>query len=268
MATRPTWPFRLVVNLVRPLAALLLKRDWRGQENLPVDRGFIAVSNHVSYVDPLTFGHYLYNSGHPPRFLAKHQLFDIPVVGRVLKSGDQIPVYRGTSQAKESLNYAQVVLERGDMIAMFPEGTLTRDPEMWPMVARTGAARLALETGAPVVPVAQWGAHTLLPPYSKKPDLFPRKHMTVVAGPPIDLDDLRGKPLDTEVLRAATDRIMATLTVMIGEIRGETPPDKPFDMRAANSQSAPGNPGVAGNPSAAGTPNAASKPNATQQDEA
>jgi 1-acyl-sn-glycerol-3-phosphate acyltransferase len=234
MPTRPTWPFRLVITAVRPFATLLLKRQWSGAEHLPADRGFIAVSNHLSYVDPLTFGHYLYNNGHPPRFLAKHELFQLPVIGRILKSGDQIPVYRGTSQAKESLNYAQEVLARGDMIAMFPEGTLTRDPDLWPMVARTGAARLALESGAPVIPVAQWGAHLLLPPYSKKPDLFPRKPMTVVAGPAIDLDDLRGKPLDTELLRIATDRIMDTLTTMIGEIRGETPPAHPFDMRAGH----------------------------------
>jgi 1-acyl-sn-glycerol-3-phosphate acyltransferase len=237
MATRPNWAFRTVVNCVRPLATLLLKRDWRGAENLPDDRGFIAVSNHVSYVDPLTFGHFLYNNGHPPRFLAKKELFELPVIGRVLKAGDQIPVYRGTSQAKESLSYASEVLERGDMIAMFPEGTLTRDPDLWPMVARTGAARLALETGAEVYPVAQWGAHLLLAPYAKKPDLFPRKPMTVIAGPAINLDDLRGKPIDTEVLRAATDRIMATLTGMVAEIRGETPPAEPYDMRARNAQS-------------------------------
>jgi len=240
MATRPNWAFRTVVTLVRPLAVLLLKRDWRGAENLPSDQGFIAVSNHLSYVDPLTFGHFLYNNGHPPRFLAKHELFKLPFVGRVLKSGDQIPVYRGTSQAKDSLNYAREVIARGDMIAMFPEGTLTRDPDMWPMVARTGAARLALETGAPVIPVAQWGAHLLLAPYSKKPDLFPRKPMIVVAGPAIDLDDLRKRPIDNEVLRAATDRIMATLTAMIGEIRGETPPEKPFDMRASAAARAEG----------------------------
>lgn len=244
MATRPTWPFRLVVNVVRPFATLLLKRHWSGEEHLPTDRGFIAVSNHMSYVDPLTFGHYLYNNGHPPRFLAKHQLFEIPVIGRILKSGDQIPVYRGTSQAKDSLRYAREVLDRGDMIAMFPEGTLTRDPELWPMVARTGAARLALETGAPVIPVAQWGAHLVLPPYSKKPDLFPRKPMYVVAGPAVDLDDLRDKPIDTELLRAATDRIMATLTGMVGELRGETPPDKPFDMRNQADPKEPRTPGA------------------------
>lgn len=231
MATRPNWAFRAAVNLVRPLAVMLLKRDWRGQENLPAEQGFIAVSNHVSYADPLTFGHYLYNSGHPPRFLAKHTLFKAPVIGWLLKAGDQIPVHRGTSRAKDSLKYAQEVIERGDMIAMFPEGTLTRDPDLWPMVARTGAARLALETGAPVIPVAQWGAHLVLPPYSKKISLCPRKPMVVVAGPPIDLDEFRGRPIDTDLLRAATDRIMATLTAMVAQIRGQTPPEQPFDMR-------------------------------------
>jgi len=234
MPTRPNWAFRTVVNVVRPLATVLLKRTWLGQEHLPTDQGFIAVSNHVSYVDPLTFGHFLYNAGHPPRFLAKKELFELPVIGRILRSGDQIPVHRGTSQAKDSLNYAREVLERGDMIAMFPEGTLTRDPHLWPMVARTGAARLALESGAPVIPVAQWGAHLLLPPYSKKPDLFPRKPMVVQAGPAIDLDEFRNVPIDTELLRRATDRIMATLTAMVGEIRGETAPAQPFDMRGGH----------------------------------
>jgi len=230
MATRPSWAFRLAITCARPLACLLLRKDWRGQENLPAERGFIAVSNHVSYVDPLTFGHYLYNSGHPPRFLAKHELFKIPVLGYLLRAGDQIPVYRGTAQAKEAVAHAREILDRGDMIAMFPEGTLTRDPEMWPMTGRTGAARLALETGAPVIPVAQWGAQKLLAPYSKRPNLFPRKQMTVVAGPPIDLSEFMGLPVDTALLRRATAHIMATLTTMLEEIRGESAPERPHDM--------------------------------------
>lgn len=231
MPTRPSWPFRVAVTLARPLACLLLKKDWRGVEHLPTDHGFIAVSNHVSYVDPLTLGHYLYVNDHSPRFLAKRELFEMPVIGWLLKSGDQIPVDRGTVNAKEALTHAQIVVDRGDMIAMFPEGTLTRDPAMWPMAARTGAARLALETGAPVIPIAQWGAHKLLAPYSKRPHLFPRKLMTVAAGPAIDLDDLRNQPIDTALLRRATDRIMATLTSMVEDIRGEVAPERPFDMR-------------------------------------
>jgi len=220
-----------VALVIRGLLSGMTRRDWRGAENLPKDRGFIAVSNHVTYADPLTFAHYLYNNGHPPRFLAKSPLFTTPIIGWVVRTLDQIPVYRGTSRAKEAVDHGVDVLARGDMIAMFPEGTLTRDPELWPMVARTGAARMALETGAPVIPIAQWGAHRLLGRYSKLLKPFPRKLVIVTAGPPVDLSDLRGRPLDTDVLRVATDRIMATLTSMVEEMRGEKAPAVPFDMR-------------------------------------
>src|SRR5690606_36211530 len=132
------------------------------------------------------------NNGVPPRFLAKASLFDTPVVGWVMRALDQVPVYRGTSKAKDAVDDGVTVLRRGQVIAMFPEGTLTRDPDLWPMVARTGAARMALTTGVPVVPVAQWGAQRLLGRYSKVLKPIPRKRVTVVAGPPVDLDDLRG----------------------------------------------------------------------------
>jgi len=90
---------------------------------------------------------------------------------------------------------------------------------------------MALEHDVPVVPIAQWGAHELLAPYGKKPDLFPRKTITMTAGPPVDLSEFRGQGLDIGVLRSATDRIMTTLTSMLEEIRGETAPTKPWDMR-------------------------------------
>jgi 1-acyl-sn-glycerol-3-phosphate acyltransferase len=208
----------------------MTRKDWHGAQNLPSDRGFIAVSNHVTYADPLTFAQFLYLNGHPPRFLAKAPLFSLPVIGRALTSLDQIPVFRGTSKAKDAVDKGVEVLARGDMIALFPEGTLTREPDLWPMVARTGAARMALETGVPVIPVAQWGAHRLLGRYKKLLKPFPPKKITVVAGPEIDLDDFRGRPLSNEVLRGATDRIMATLTSMVEEIRGETAPSEPFNM--------------------------------------
>lgn len=232
MPTQPSRGYRSVAALVRGLMTCVTVKDWHGAEHLPAEGGFIAVSNHVTYADPLTFAHYLYNNGHPPRFLAKSPLFDVPVIGRILTIGDQIPVYRGTKHAKDAIRDGIAVLERGDMIAMFPEGTLTRDPDLWPMVARTGAARMALETGVPVVPVAQWGAQRLLARYGKRPHLFPRKRVTMVAGPPIDLDEFRGRDLDTEVLRGATDRIMATLTAMVEDIRGASAPVHPYDMRA------------------------------------
>jgi 1-acyl-sn-glycerol-3-phosphate acyltransferase len=214
---------------------LMTKKDWHGAEHLPKEGGFIAVSNHVTYADPLTFAHYLYNNGCPPRFLAKDGLFKAPVIGWILRALDQVPVHRGTTKAKDAVNAGLAFLERGDMIALFPEGTLTRDPDLWPMVARTGAARMALESGVPVIPVAQWGAHRLLGRYSKWLKPIPRKKVTIVAGPPIDLDDLKGPHPTKRVLREATDRIMATLTTMVEELRGEKAPAVPYDMRAAKS---------------------------------
>ncbi len=227
--------YKCVAALVRAPMFLMTKKDWHGAEHLPAEGGFIAVSNHVTYADPLTFAHYLYNNGCPPRFLAKDGLFRAPVVGWILRALDQVPVQRGTSKAKEAVDEGLAFLERGDMIAMFPEGTLTRDPDLWPMVARTGAARMALVSGVPVIPVAQWGAHRLLGHYSKWLKPIPRKKVTVVAGPPIDLDDLKGPHPTKRVLREATDRIMATLTTMVEELRGEKAPTKPHDMRTAKS---------------------------------
>ncbi|MFW2513400.1 lysophospholipid acyltransferase family protein [Demequina sp. SO4-13] len=231
MAPKTPAGFRAAAALVKPALLASTRRNWSGGENLPKDRGFIAVSNHVTYADPFTFAHYLYDHGFAPHFLAKAPLFDIPVAGKFLAHLDQVPVHRGGSQARDAVEASAKLLERGDSIAVFPEGTLTRDPDLWPMLARTGAARMALAYDVPVVPIAQWGAHRLLPQYSKRPSLFPRKTVTVKAGPPVDLEEFRGRPLDIEVLRAATDRIMATLTSMLEEIRGETAPAKPWDMR-------------------------------------
>ncbi len=209
----------------------MIRKDWHGAENLPKEGAFLAVSNHVTYADPVTFAHFLYNNGYPPRFLAKIQLFRTPVIGSVMRALDQVPVHRGTTKAKEAVDDGITFLERGQCIAIFPEGTLTRDPNLWPMVARTGAARMALTTGVPVIPVAQWGAQRLLGRYSKILKPIPRKKVTMVAGPPIDLDDLRAKPLTNEVLREATIRIMATLTRMVEQLRGEPAPAVPYNMR-------------------------------------
>lgn len=235
MATPPSRFYRAGARFLQGLMTSVTRKDWHGAEHLPTDTGYIAVSNHVTYADPITLAHFLYNNGHVVRFLAKSSLFKAPVIGAALRGFDQIPVYRGTSRAKEAVDQGIACLERGDMIAMFPEGTLTRDPELWPMIGRVGVARMALEAGVPVIPVAQWGAHRLLGRYEKMPHPFPRKTITVVAGPPVDLDDLRARvkdgKVDTETLRLATDRIMATLTSMVAEIRGETPPSTPYDMR-------------------------------------
>lgn len=222
--------YRRLARLLRPLIIAMTRRDWHGEENLP-EGGFIAAANHVTNVDPLTVTHYLYDNGRPPKIMAKASLWKVPVVGRVLTSTGQIPVHRGTASAGQSLDGARAALDAGECVEVFPEGTLTRDPDLWPMVAKTGVARLALASRAPVIPIAQWGAHNLLGPYSKVLKPIPRKKVTVVAGPAVDLSDLYDRSGESQALREATERIMAAITALLAEIRGEEAPAEPFDPR-------------------------------------
>ena len=229
--TRLPLAYRCAAILLRPLLMILTKRDWRGVENIPREGGFVVSPNHISYADPLPFAHFLYDSGREAYFLAKDSLFRIRFVGWVLRKSGQIPVYRGSTAAADAYRAAVEAVRAGKPVAIFPEGTITRDPDLWPMRGKTGAARVALETQCPLIPVAQWGAHEILSPYGHRPSLFPRKTMRMYAGPPVDLADLYGQPLDTKVLREATDRLMDRITELLAQLREETPPHERFDPR-------------------------------------
>jgi 1-acyl-sn-glycerol-3-phosphate acyltransferase len=193
----------------------------------------VLAVNHVSYIDPLTCAHFVYAWGRIVRFLAKAEMFDLPFLGRIVRSAKQIPVYRLTTDASKSFTAAVAAVQDGECVVVYPEGTISRQPDLWPMTGRTGAARIALASGVPVIPVAQWGANHILAPYAKRPRLLPRKTIYMTAGPPVDLDDLRGLPLTPDVLHAATDRIMDDVTVLLENIRGEKAPAVRFDPRAA-----------------------------------
>ena len=225
--------YRNVARVIRPLLLAITKRDWRGAEHLPATGGYIAAANHMTNFDPLTFAHFLYDNGVAPKILAKSSLFTIPVVGRVLTATGQIPVHRNTVQAGQSLDAAVAALAEGECVAVFPEGTLTGDPDLWPMVGKTGVARLALTTRVPVIPVAQWGPQDVLGRYSKLPRPIPPKEVTVAAGPPVALDDLYGRPLDAATLREATGRVMAAITALLEDIRNEKAPAETYDPRRA-----------------------------------
>ena len=230
---RKGWAFAICVVLVEPLLVLLTKRRWQGGENIPPTGGCVLALNHISHLDPFTCAHFVYAHGRIVRFLAKSELFTIPVLGRIVRSAQQIPVYRLTTDASRSFSAAVDSVGRGDCVVVYPEGTITRQPDLWPMVGKTGAARIALSSGAPVIPVAQWGAQEILAPYAKRPRLFPRKTIWMSAGPPVGLDDLRDQPLTPEVLRQATTRIMDDITGLLETIRGEKAPSERFDPRAA-----------------------------------
>lgn len=227
--------FRSLAAVVRPLMNLLMGKEWRGLQTLP-DTGFVAVANHVSEIDPLAVGHAIYRSGNTLHFMAKDSLFKVPVLRSALRRTNQIPVSRGErAEVGRSLKVAAEVLAGGGAIVIYPEGTLTRDPELWPMRAKTGAARLALTTGAPLIPVTHWGVNDFLPPYGKRPKLLPRQKYTLQVGDEIDLSDLRSKPMTRTVLAEATQRVEDALTAGVAELRGQTPPENIWD-RAVNQR--------------------------------
>ncbi len=161
--------YGLAVVVLQPLAALAASRSWRGVEHVPARGGVILAANHISYVDPVFLAEYVvHGTGRAARFLAKSTLFEGGgLVARVMRGAGQIPVHRDSGDAAVALRHAVAALDAGECVVVYPEGTVTRDPGKWPMRARTGVARLALLTGAPVVPVAQWGAQEIHDSYRR-----------------------------------------------------------------------------------------------------
>src|SRR5439155_16063690 len=112
----------------------------------------------------------------------------------------QIPVRRGTTDAVKALDAAVEAVKAGDAVIIYVEGTTTKEPDLWPMRGKTGAARLWLATGAPVVPIVMWGPQQIFDPRTKKLRLRPRTPVTVVAGPPVDLSRWAGAAPTTQTL--------------------------------------------------------------------
>src|ERR1700722_3519702 len=219
--------------ILHPGLRALIRFKWSGRENIPKTGGIILAPNHMSYADWPAIA--LFSDGYArryPVFMIKSGIFGVKVVGWLLYKFGQLPVYRGRGDAGLVLKQAEQALRKGDAVIVYPEGTATRDPDLWPMVGKTGAARLALTRGAPVVPIAQWGAQKILPYGTKKLHLWPRKTVQMTAGPPVDLSAYAGQRLSASTLRAATADIMADITALLATIRHETPPAVPWDPDA------------------------------------
>jgi 1-acyl-sn-glycerol-3-phosphate acyltransferase len=227
------WAFATCVAIVKPTLLATTRHRWIDGHKLPETGGCVLVANHISHLDPFTFAHFVYDNGRLPRFLAKSEVFDIPVGGKIVRSAGQIPVYRLTTDASDAFRAAVQAVKDGQCVVVYPEGTISRDPDLWPMTGKTGAARIALTSDVPVVPIAQWGANEILAPYAKKPKLFPRKMITMKVGDPVPLDDLRGEPLTPALLHEATNRIMDAITELLEDIRGGRAPKVRFDPRTA-----------------------------------
>lgn len=233
---------RSVAFWLAPVVRLLFGLRVGGIEKLPKTGPYVLVSNHLTNVDPLAVAYFVYVTlKRAPHFMAKEGLFRLPVVGKLLLAAGQIPVYRSSGNRNdEPLRVAHEYLKRGHTIAIFPEGTLTRDPNLWPMRGRSGAVRLALDTNVPVYPIAHWGAQEILPRYGSKfrPGFW--KSVDILVGEQIDLSEFQGKKLSPDEVGVATAKVMTAITHLVEELRGEKAPDALWDP-AQHGQSVTGN---------------------------
>jgi 1-acyl-sn-glycerol-3-phosphate acyltransferase len=241
-----TWAFRLCVLVVYPASVLLFRMSYRHPERIPRTGGVLLVANHVSVLDPLACARLVWDSGRVPRFLAKDSVFRGPA-GTILRAAGQIPVSRGTTNASSSVHAAKAALDAGEVVVIYPEGSVTRDPDWWPMQARSGVARLALTTEAVVLPVAQWGPQRVHDYHTKRLHLRLRTPAEYLVGEPVDLSARRaqvraGQPLSRPLLYEVTEQLMVTVRDQLGELRGERPPAEfhPRPVRRAVPGDRPG----------------------------
>lgn len=237
---RRGWAFWVAPPLVKAFLLSTTKRDWVDAEKLPETGGCVVALNHVSHLDPFTAAHMIWDYGRLPRYLAKSGLFKNKRLASFLLALGQIPVDRekaGTTAFQAAVD----AVNRGEVVVVYVEGSITKDPDGWPMLGKSGAARIALETGAPVYPVGQWGAQELLPAYSARFRPFPRKTVHMKVGDPVELSDLAAREHTPEVVREATDRIMHAIVRLVADLRGLEPPEQLFDPKKAGVR-AIGNP--------------------------
>jgi 1-acyl-sn-glycerol-3-phosphate acyltransferase len=219
VATEPWYHVCTTVGL--PLPKLWFTWRFEDLEHIPASGPAIVAATHISYLDPFSTALAIIRRGRRPRFLAKDELFRIPLVGRALRGAGQIAVARGTGD-RRPLQAAEVALARGEVIAVYPEGTVTKRRDHLPKEGKTGAVRLALATGVPIVPLASWGSQAVWQKSGRGSLKFGRP-VWVQAGPPIDLSARAGELADPEAVRAMTDDLMAVLTDMAERLRERYP---------------------------------------------
>ncbi|MFG6502419.1 lysophospholipid acyltransferase family protein [Microbacterium sp. P05] len=225
------WP---LAGIVEPFTRIFAKIEVEGSEKLPETGPFVLAPNHYSNFDPLVVAVVVWRLGRFPRFMAKESLFRVPVLGWALSVTGMVPVARSSSAAaaRDTIRGSARLVEEGSGVVVYPEGTLTRDPELWPMRGKTGAARLVLTEDIPIIPMAHWGVQDIMPRYGKI-RLWPlRRRVRVVIGDPVDLSAFRGSAPQPAALAQATDVIMVRITELLTTLREGTPPTERWNPSA------------------------------------
>lgn len=219
------WPLAAVVV---PLTGLFARIEIIDGHKLPREGAYVLAPSHSTEFDPLIVAVAVWRMGRAPRFMAKESLFKVPVLGWALRATGMVPVARSSSAAaaRQTIEASEVLVEHGRGVIVYPEGTLTRDPDLWPMRGKTGAVRLALADGIPLIPMAHWGGQDILPRYGKLSFWPLRRRVQVIVGDPVDLSEYSGRATQPAALVAGTDKLMAAIAQLLSRLRGEPAPEK------------------------------------------
>jgi len=231
---RVPWPWRLLLFVAPAVVFPFCRLRVSGSVPAPLRDGpLILAANHVSPVDPIVMAAACRRMRLAPRFMATGGVFDAPVVGPVMRASGHLRVDRRSASAAQALPAAAEALRAGAVVLVYPEGRIGLDPWMWPERGKTGVARMAAASGAPVVPVAQWDTHRVLPYAAPKGlagsllrALVRRPVVWVRFGEPVDLSGLTGSS-GAQAMRA-TQRIVAAIDVTLAPLRVDEPREPRF----------------------------------------
>jgi 1-acyl-sn-glycerol-3-phosphate acyltransferase len=211
-----------MVGALRPPFQLWFNWRFEGLERVPAEGPAIIAGNHLSYLDPFAHAYFVVKAGRRPRFLAKQELFDAPLVGTVLRGARQIPVRRGTGD-QSPLQEAERALADGEVVVVYPEGTsATTNADFSPGRGKTGVVRLSLATGVPIIPVATWGGQYVWRRAGRQSVAFGRP-IWLRAGEPFDARARAGADPDHAKVRVVTDELMNELATLVDGLRARYP---------------------------------------------
>lgn len=220
----------LAKAIIKPFVATWLRFEIEGLENIPKRGPAIVAFNHIAYLDAFVSAYAVDKAGRRPRFLAKSELFADKRIAWIIKGAKQIEVRRGTRDAPMALDHALAALDEGEVIVIFPEGTITTNPDLKPMMARSGAARLALESGVPLIPAAMWGTQNIWTKGCRKHWWPPRQDVLARIGEPLQLAGQRSSP---EAWRAVSAQLMDAISVLVASLMPAVPDTRRPLRRAA-----------------------------------
>jgi 1-acyl-sn-glycerol-3-phosphate acyltransferase len=213
--------YRFAEAVLRPPIALWFNWRFEGLEHVPTEGPVLIACNHISYLDPLAHAYMLLKAGRRPRFLAKKELYGNALLRLALQGMRQIPVERG-SGSSAPVDAARDTLKTGEAVLIYPEGTITRNPDFTPMQGRTGVARLTLASDVPVLPIAVWGSQMVWQRKGLGSLKFGRP-IWLKAGAPMDFSEFDDKLDEPKTLRVVTDMVMDELTRLVNDMRSRYP---------------------------------------------